>query len=240
MEKLGARPTIANRLYRVVELIHRHGSAKRAVSAYIAKLRRGEQNNPRPPEMAGELKQRFGKEFPADLRVKSSDLQLSLPYEPVREHIFCKALQLVTVRHSDYVFVDIGAGKGFALLVAAEHPFKRVVGIELSETLTRIARENIQTYGNERKCHDIQCICADATNFTLPPEPIVLYLFNPFQGRVMDRMLENIKASLRQHPRDLWIIYVNPWEDRKFRRSRELQLIASDMHFALYRTIRNH
>ena len=101
--------------------------------------------------MPGELTQRFGEEFPADLRIQSSDLRLSLPFEPVREHIFRKAMQLVTVRHSEYVFVDIGAGKGFALLVAAEHPFKRVMGIEFSESLARIARENIQTYSNERQ-----------------------------------------------------------------------------------------
>src|ERR1700719_3166712 len=42
-----------------------------------------------------------------------------------------------------YTFVDIGAGKGRALLLAAELPFRKVIGVELSEELARIAQKNI-------------------------------------------------------------------------------------------------
>ena len=42
-----------------------------------------------------------------------------------------------------YTFLDIGAGKGRALLVAAESPFNEVVGVELNPSLAAIARNNI-------------------------------------------------------------------------------------------------
>jgi SAM-dependent methyltransferase len=38
-------------------------------------------------------------------------------------------------------FIDVGAGMGRAMLLAAELPFRRVVGVELNPTLARIAQE---------------------------------------------------------------------------------------------------
>jgi len=91
---------------------------------------------------------------------------------------------------------------------------------------------------------DVECICADATEFELPAEPIILYLYNPFQGKAMDRMIQNIERSLGQHQRDLWIIYVNPWEHRKFCRSSALQTASSNFdelnwEFCIYHSLRS-
>ena len=78
------------------------------------------------------------------------------------------------------------------------------------------------------------CVLGDATEFTFPPEPTVLYLYNPFQAGVMDRVLANLKQSLRDYPRDIWICYANPWEHRKFKRSREFEVIELTWDYALY------
>ncbi len=43
----------------------------------------------------------------------------------------------------EVTFLDIGAGKGRAMIVAAENPFREVVGIELNPALAAIARSNI-------------------------------------------------------------------------------------------------
>ena len=42
-----------------------------------------------------------------------------------------------------YTFVDLGAGMGRAMLLAADYPFRAVVGVELHPTLARIARANL-------------------------------------------------------------------------------------------------
>ena len=45
-----------------------------------------------------------------------------------------------------FAFVDMGSGKGRALLVASEFAFAKIVGIELSPQLHRIAQNNVKRY----------------------------------------------------------------------------------------------
>lgn len=240
MPTIPAHPTISNRIYIVVRFFERRGFIG-GVSECCAKLARfiRKKTTTIQTTTTNDFSEQPGTDHRPtdDLRIATGNLRWTLPYQPSSENIFRRALQCVTVRHSDYLFIDIGAGKGLILLRAAEYPFKSVIGIEFSESLARVALENVRTYNNERQCRDIQCICGDATEFTLPSEPSVLYLFNPFQGKLMDRMIEKIKLSLRESPRDLWIIYVNPWEDRKFRRSSEFKLVQSDANFSMYRAV---
>jgi len=55
--------------------------------------------------------------------------------------------------HSDDVFVDLGCGKGSALLLAGEHPINRVIGVELGDHLAEQARRNIAANrGRLRAC----------------------------------------------------------------------------------------
>jgi SAM-dependent methyltransferase len=69
-------------------------------------------------------------------------------------------------------FVDVGAGMGRAVLLAAEMPFHEVVGVELNPTLTRIARRNLTLWralGRARS--PMRIICGDAVEFRLPAGP---------------------------------------------------------------------
>ena len=43
-------------------------------------------------------------------------------------------------------FLDIGAGKGRAMLLAAEYPFRRVIGVELHPALAAATRENVELW----------------------------------------------------------------------------------------------
>nr|AUN36754.1 hypothetical protein [uncultured bacterium] len=159
-----------------------------------------------------------------------------VPYERSSESIFRNAIGKLPLRFEDYTFIDLGAGKGFALCLAAEFPFKRVVGVEYSRALVAEAAENLRNYDvRARKCMDASCVLGDATDFKFPAEPTVLYLYNPFQGKVMDRVIKNLKISLRDHPRDLWVLYTSPWEHRKFKRSREFELVDLTWDYAVYR-----
>lgn len=146
-------------------------------------------------------------------------------------------LQYVQADFRNYVFVDFGAGKGRALLMASEYPFKRIIGVEYSETLVAIGQKNVRAYDSQtQQCRDIRYLCADVSEVILPAEPIVLYLFNAFQGKVMDRVIKNIEDSLHHHPRDLWIVYFNPWEHRKFKRSPKVRTVESNWQFCIYRS----
>jgi len=50
----------------------------------------------------------------------------------------------------------------------------------------------------------------DATEFEMPPGPLVVFFFNPFGELLMSHVLANIRRSLEQTPRPLIIVYNNP------------------------------
>ncbi len=50
----------------------------------------------------------------------------------------------------------------------------------------------------------------DFLDFEFPPDPSVLYLFNPSSASVLARLLNNVRRSLEQSPRPIYIAYVAP------------------------------
>ena len=44
----------------------------------------------------------------------------------------------------------------------------------------------------------------------MPPDASVVYLYNPFHGRVLRGVLAGLRASLDAHPRRLRLVYNNP------------------------------
>lgn len=114
-----------------------------------------------------------------------------------------------------FTFVDLGAGMGRALLLAAEFPFRAVLGVELNPTLARIGRRNFalwRTAGRARS--PMRMICRDAAEFELPPGPCVVFLFNPFGAPVLRRVLTAWKRSFAAREGQLDILYVNNEQNR--------------------------
>ena len=116
----------------------------------------------------------------------------------------------------EYSFVDLGAGMGRAMLLAAEFPFRAVVGVELNRTLARIGRKNMALWrAAGRAKAPIRMICADAAEFELPAGPCVVFLFNPFGAPVIRRLLACWSRSGRAGQLD--ILYVNNEQERILR-----------------------
>jgi predicted RNA methylase len=110
----------------------------------------------------------------------------------------------------EFTFVDVGAGMGRAVLLAAEMPFRRVIGVELHPTLARIARRNLQHWRESARVHaSTQIRCGDAAEFRLPPGPILLFLFNPFGATVMRRFLKRVVTDRARRPHAVDLLYVN-------------------------------
>jgi SAM-dependent methyltransferase len=110
-----------------------------------------------------------------------------------------------------FTFVDLGCGKGKPLLVAAAYPFRRLVGVDLSPVCMKVALRNVARYGPERvDPARLELRVGDAQDFVFPPEPLVVYLYNPFPGAVLQRVVANLEASLRELPRACAVVYVNP------------------------------
>jgi SAM-dependent methyltransferase len=109
-----------------------------------------------------------------------------------------------------YTFLDLGAGMGRALLLAAEHPFRAAVGVELHPTLARIARNNLALWrAAGRSRVSTRVYCRDAAGFSLPPGPCLVFLFNPFEAPVLRRMLRAWKQDRSRRSGPVDILYVN-------------------------------
>lgn len=115
---------------------------------------------------------------------------------------------------SDDVFLDIGSGMGRALLMAGSYPFRRVIGVELSEQLNDIARDNIDRTKDRMRCKDFALIQADAMEYPIPDDVTVVFMNNPFQGKIFEAVLKNVLDSYDRKPRNLRIVYGNPVEER--------------------------
>jgi hypothetical protein len=115
-----------------------------------------------------------------------------------------------------YTFADIGAGKGRAMLVASELPFRQVIGIELNPEMADIAQRNLDIWLADHAADatapplaPIRLYEQDALAFDLPRNPTVAFLFHPFEAPVLKLLLRRIEAQFAKRPGTLDILYVN-------------------------------
>ena len=116
---------------------------------------------------------------------------------------------------SKYSFVDFGAGKGRAMLLASEFNFKEIIGVELHPALARKCRRNMRIWheshanATHKKSAPMRLVETDATEFLFPEGPCVAYLFNPFGAPVLRRVLKQMEAQFKDQKNELDILYVN-------------------------------
>src|SRR5665213_1012105 len=116
----------------------------------------------------------------------------------------------------NYTFVDIGAGKGRAMLVASELPFRQVIGIELNPAMAATAQQNLDHWRNTHTTDDTaprlaptQLIEQDALTFDFPSAPTLVFLFHPFEAPVLKLLLRRIETQFAKRSGTLDILYVN-------------------------------
>lgn len=173
------------------------------------------------------------------LQIASAHQDLGVPYWAIDTDEFAQLMGSVRFRHEDCVFIDFGSGKGRALFLAAEYPFRKIVGVEFSPELHAIAQQNVRSYRNERqRCHAIELVCMDAAAYPLPEEPLALFLYNPFGREVMDQVVANVRRSYQARPRDMVILYANPKEEAAWAEADFVERVAAGDLFVVYRTRR--
>jgi hypothetical protein len=161
------------------------------------------------------------------------------PYQPTESALFHEMLaalrQQSQLDFHDFIFLDLGSGKGRTLLMASDYPFRRIVGVELLPALHRAAQENLSKYRSEsQKCFALESICGDATEFSFPDEPTVLYLFNPFPEAGLRRMIGNLEEGLQSRPRAVYVLYHNPLLEQVLGESTALKKIGGTHQYAIY------
>lgn len=106
--------------------------------------------------------------------------------------------------------MDVGSGMGRAVLLAAELPFKSVVGVELHPGLARVAKKNLTVWRKAGRARGpMKIVCGDAVEFEWPDGPCLAFLFNPFGAAVMKRMLKVWRRNFKERGAALDLMYVN-------------------------------
>jgi hypothetical protein len=132
-------------------------------------------------------------------------------YQPTGSLPFTRLMKLYRFP-KDAVLVDFGAGKGRVLLMGMLYGFRKVIGVEFSAELCRVARANIERlrargFGLESAA---EVVHQDAGQYAFSGEESIFYFFHPFDDALLGRILDNIHASLGRAPRPAWIVYYLP------------------------------
>jgi SAM-dependent methyltransferase len=132
-------------------------------------------------------------------------------YSPSSWLFLPRVMRSLQVKPTD-VFVDFGSGKGRVVYQAARYPFARVVGVEISEELNQVARENIERARNRLRTRDIELVTSDVLDYGIPDDMTHAYFYYPFFGEIFRTVLGNIVASIDRRPREVTIIFTDPSE----------------------------
>jgi SAM-dependent methyltransferase len=151
----------------------------------------------------------FGALCPTELSIEATSKLGGHLYQPSSSVIFEKAMNALPFNFSDKVFLDIGSGKGRALILAAEAGFRKVIGVEYASELNDIAYTNIETVRHRFPNTEFVLTEGDALAYDIPEEVDVIYLFNPFDEEATRGLLRSVKPVFEREKR-IDLVYVHP------------------------------
>ena len=166
---------------------------------------------------------------PADI---GPNLKHATHYEPTPLGEAKNLIGLVPSPIGETTFIDIGAGMGRVVMLAARRAFKTVIGVEFSPSLYEVARENLKRFDDEeRRCNDIRLVRRDAASYKFPSGRLAVYMYNPFRAPIMRKVLENLLV----HPREILLLYHTPVERDVIKASGEFELVENLRYAAIFR-----
>jgi SAM-dependent methyltransferase len=158
-----------------------------------------------------------------------------MPYQASSWHVLPRALHYLGVSGHD-TFVDFGCGKGRVVHQAARRPFRRVIGVEISPTLAESARKGLAARSHQHRCPNVEIVVSDVTQFPVPDDLTIGFLFHPFANEILEAVLRNIVASIDRHPRRVRLIYVRPLHASQVLATERFRLVKRQLGNSLLET----
>lgn len=119
-----------------------------------------------------------------------------------------KVFSEIAALEADLSFFDFGCGKGTALLYAHLYGVRKLGGVELVKKVYDSAMSNLRELG----------IKADIINGNAMEcgidEYNCFFFYNPFRGKTFEKVIGRIEESFRRVPRNIYLIYGNPFEHK--------------------------
>ena len=102
--------------------------------------------------------------------------------------------------------MDVGCGKGSAILSMLKEPFLQIDGIEISGEISKIAKNNFKKINAK----NVEIFNIDASIFNQYYNYNYFYFYNPFPDKIMSLVIDLIIESSCITNREVIIIYNNP------------------------------
>lgn len=170
-----------------------------------------------------------------DPEALGESIESATHYEPTPVAEAEALLDLVPLSPERAAFVDLGSGMGRVVLLAARRAYRQIVGIEISPALHEVALENLARVDRERlRCKDVRLLRRDAARYALPAGNLVVYLYNPFRGPVLERVVTKLAA---ERDGETVVIYHTPAERAAFESGLPFEIVAETAFGVVYRRL---
>jgi len=162
------------------------------------------------------------------------------PYFASEPWLFEEMMRALPIRFQEFTFVDLGSGKGRALLMAAPYGFRRITGVEFNPAWHQAAEENIRKYitscsAENKPAAAIESLCMDARDFEFPDGALVVYLFNPFSEPVLAAVLDRLRQSFLENPRPVFVAYRYLEHEHLLKKGQWVDKVAGTEQWAVYK-----
>ncbi len=145
-----------------------------------------------------------------DLTLAGDNSDQNHHYQGASYFILFSIFNKLPAETKNFPLIDYGCGKGRALFVAEQCGFSHLIGVDIAKELIDYANENEAIYKKKNQQSSIDFLFEDATQYKIPNNSQVFYFFNPFGEDIMQKVICNIKESIKLNPRKVYCIYLNP------------------------------
>lgn len=146
----------------------------------------------------------------ANLTLAGEDSEQNHHYQGASYFILFSIFNELPKETKGFPLIDYGCGKGRALFVAEQCGFTNLIGVDIAKELIDDANENKAIYKKQNQQSAIDFLFEDAAKYKIPNDAQVFYFFNPFGEDIIQKVISNIKASIKLNPRKIYCIYLNP------------------------------
>lgn len=135
--------------------------------------------------------------------------QYRYPYEPTPYSV------LEQLANSGYIgkkniLVDYGCGKGRVDFFMAYQSRCKTIGVEYDERIYASAIENQKTAVSGNRTN---FVLEKAENYEIPLESDRFYFFNPFSVELLQKVMNKIKDSYYEKPREMLLFFYYPSDE---------------------------
>jgi SAM-dependent methyltransferase len=150
------------------------------------------------------------------LSIKGSNIENAAIYQGANYYLLENTFEYLQEINANHNIIDFGCGKGRVLAVAAFYGFTKIIGIDFAKELCEEARKNIAPVQKKFPDKIFTVIQANAVDYKIENDTTVFFFFNPFDEVVMLAVVKNILASLKENPREVYVVYLNPMHKEIF------------------------